>query len=334
MPKLSIIIPVYNAEKYITKCLDSILSQSFKDYELILVNDGSKDNSGTICEQYKLNDSRIFVYHQLNCGVSKARNRGLEAARGEFITFIDADDELMPGYLSSFSYENDVDFELQGFILNFKNNPSSNRSFQPLTTHKGTIKEVFEEAEIKRLSRGPSCKLFRNEIISMFHIKFPENLSFGEDAIFVKEYISKCNKCGRTIATLKYLYNDYDNPESLTKRRHDYLKFYEYTWTDFKMYKGLEEKFGSFSHKLNSFFIRERSLEMYWCIILCMTQDGVGYMQKVEFLRNLKSEMFLAIQNRTELPTTYRFLRLCLKYLSLRNATSILNLVINNFIKI
>lgn len=92
MPLLSIIVPIYNARTYIEKCIESILRQNFRDYELILVDDGSIDGSGYICDTYAGLDSRIHVIHQLNKGVSSARNTGLEAATGQYVCFVDADD--------------------------------------------------------------------------------------------------------------------------------------------------------------------------------------------------------------------------------------------------
>ena len=96
MPILSIIIPVYNVEKYFRRCLDSVMSQSFRDYELLLVDDGSSDSSGAICDEYAVRDERIRVFHKTNGGVSSARNVGLEHAKGEWIYFVDADDEVLP----------------------------------------------------------------------------------------------------------------------------------------------------------------------------------------------------------------------------------------------
>ena len=92
MPLLSIIIPVYQAKKYLGKCIDSILNQSFLDFELILVDDGSNDGSERICDEYTRKDNRIKVIHQINQGVSGARNTGLKYASGEYIAFVDADD--------------------------------------------------------------------------------------------------------------------------------------------------------------------------------------------------------------------------------------------------
>ncbi|WP_417177424.1 glycosyltransferase family 2 protein, partial [Bacteroides sp.] len=115
MPKLSIIIPTYNVEKYISVCLESLRKQTFEDWEAIVVNDGSSDNSGIICNDFAKKDSRIKVYHQKNSGVSAARNFGLLKAEGEFITFVDSDDMLLNSYLNNFSYDPSLDFEVQGF---------------------------------------------------------------------------------------------------------------------------------------------------------------------------------------------------------------------------
>lgn len=91
-PRISVIVPVYNTEKYLSECVDSILAQTFTGFELLLIDDGSSDNSGAICDEYAVKDSRIRVFHKLNGGVSSARNLGLDNARGEWIIFIDGDD--------------------------------------------------------------------------------------------------------------------------------------------------------------------------------------------------------------------------------------------------
>ena len=96
MPELSIIVPVYNVEKYISQCIDSILNQTFQDFEVILVDDGSPDRSGQICDEYAENDSRIKVIHQKNAGLSAARNTGLKNANGEYVAFVDSDDYISP----------------------------------------------------------------------------------------------------------------------------------------------------------------------------------------------------------------------------------------------
>lgn len=99
MPKISVIVPVYNVEKYLHECIDSILAQTFADFELILVNDGSQDNSGAICDEYASKDKRIIVIHQENQGQAASRNTGIAIARGEWIHFVDSDDLIHPQML-------------------------------------------------------------------------------------------------------------------------------------------------------------------------------------------------------------------------------------------
>lgn len=95
-PKLSIIVPIYNVEKYLPRCIDSILAQTYTDFELILVDDGSSDNCPQICDEYALKDQRIIVIHQINGGVSDARNTALKIARGKYVAFVDGDDFIIP----------------------------------------------------------------------------------------------------------------------------------------------------------------------------------------------------------------------------------------------
>ena len=98
-PLFSIIVPVYNADKYLGNCIESILRQTFKDFELILIDDGSKDSSPSICDEFKNKDERVKVIHQINSGVSIARKVGIEAAKGTYIASIDADDDVENEYL-------------------------------------------------------------------------------------------------------------------------------------------------------------------------------------------------------------------------------------------
>ena len=96
MPKISVIVPVYNTEKYLRRCIDSVLAQTYQDFELLLIDDGSKDSSGAICDEYAEKDTRVRVFHKENGGVSSARNLGLDNAKGEWVTFIDSDDYFLP----------------------------------------------------------------------------------------------------------------------------------------------------------------------------------------------------------------------------------------------
>lgn len=124
-PKISVIVPVYNVEKYLRKCVDSILSQTFTDFELLLIDDGSKDHSGEICDEYALQDDRVKVFHKENGGVSSARNLGIDVAKGEWITFVDADDYIAENLLQSLcNIDSNVDIAFTGCTLIEGNNVS------------------------------------------------------------------------------------------------------------------------------------------------------------------------------------------------------------------
>jgi len=120
MTKLSVIVPVYNAEKYLEECVESILQQSFASIEILLINDGSRDSSGIMCDSFAKKDSRIRVFHKDNGGVSSARNLGLDNARGEWICFVDSDDWLEQGYFEVLNESDISDYELvQSGVLKF-----------------------------------------------------------------------------------------------------------------------------------------------------------------------------------------------------------------------
>lgn len=119
-PLISVIVPVYNVERYLNQCIDSILAQTYKDFELILVDDGSKDKSGEICDEYVKKDSRIRVFHKKNGGVSSARNYGIDNAQGTYICFVDSDDWVDETYLEDMLKPGDYDWIIQGIKINDK----------------------------------------------------------------------------------------------------------------------------------------------------------------------------------------------------------------------
>ena len=187
MPEVSIIVPVYNAEKYLHRCIDSILAQTFTDFELILIDDGSTDTSGEICDKYAKNNSRIRVMHQKNAGASSARNKGIEESVGKYLLFCDSDDFVHPQWCQ-------ILYDLA------ENNPDSLcvcnllRTDSEIETY--PIKETnciydityFELYKIG-LSGFAFNKIFNAKKIKDNKIYFPLGIPIGEDAIFVSGYI-------------------------------------------------------------------------------------------------------------------------------------------------
>lgn len=328
MHALSIVIPAYNAERYIAPCLDSILAQSFTDYEVIVVDDGSKDNTYNVGMGYAKKDARIKIIHQENSGVSVARNTGIVCAKGMFITFIDIDDTINANFLSNFNFDEGLDIEIQGFAMNFIGNESKNYSIQPQVTRISNIKDIYSETERLRLTRGPVCKLYKREVIEKNNINFPLGLSYGEDAIFVKRYLLHCIGNARVIAADDYSYNHAKNSTSLTSKRQDPGKFYEYIAEDLRLYHQLEKNWGRFDNVVSDFFIRERNLEFYWSIILCVKDEKLTCAEKIAYIKNAQRDVFQLLKQYKALPAAYKMIKIVINSCSANVSLGILKFIL------
>ncbi len=198
MPRLSIIIPVYNAERHLRACLDSLLAQSIKDMEIICVDDGSTDESGAILAEYAAKDGRLKIATQENRGQGAARNRGLEIARGEYIYFMDADDELAaPDALAGLFAVADADI-LDALFFDAETRvdegivvpPSIVRAEDYIRSHDyssvGTGRELFARfLANKEYTVSPCLVLFRRAFLEENGIRFPVERIFYEDNIFM-----------------------------------------------------------------------------------------------------------------------------------------------------
>ena len=219
-PLISIIIPVYNAEKYLNRCVDSILNQSFKDLELILVNDGSTDGSGEICDFYSEYDKRVQVHHLLNGGPSRARNHGLNHAVGKYITFIDADDYIN-NYFSDTANKvsvNDYDLVVVPFnVVNTKLEPLKHYQFKEKSFLKNEKKEDFLRGIWLGEPLFGSCgnKWFKHTVIQEYHFSFNDHFYIAEDYLFNLQFYRECQSAV-LVDFPYYNYVQYDN--SLTSR--------------------------------------------------------------------------------------------------------------------
>lgn len=225
MEKISVIVPIYNVEKYLERCIQSIIKQTYKNLEIILVNDGSTDNCARICEEYAQRDSRIKVIHKKNGGLADARNKGLEIATGEYIGFIDSDDyieEDMYEYLYSLLQENNADISICGKYLVYedgeiKSKYNVNDGIKVFNTEEALIQlNSFSSFNMSVWDR-----LYKAEIVK--DIKFP----FGkksEDYFVMYQYFSKAQKV--VVSELpKYYYFQRANSISRGKAiTHDYIE--------------------------------------------------------------------------------------------------------------
>jgi glycosyltransferase involved in cell wall biosynthesis len=205
MSEISIIVPVYNVEKYLNKCISSILEQSFTDYELILVDDGSKDNSGRICDEYKDRDFRIKVIHQENSGLSASRNAGIEISQGKYITFIDSDDFIHPNMLEILYnniLENKADTSICDYHLVYEDKDISNEfgdnNITLYTNIEGVEKIVGQSKASMIVAWG---KLYKRILFN--EIRYPA-LKYHEDEFVTYKLLYKSTKIVVTDAKLYY----------------------------------------------------------------------------------------------------------------------------------
>ena len=193
-PTISIIIPVYNVEAYLDDCINSLLKQTYKNFEVILINDGSTDNSGIICDQYACKDNRIKVYHKINEGVSIARNFGLEKAKGEWVCFIDSDDWIKDEtleYVSKYWHNKD--------LIQFGYQQIDDMSKETIYLSKipSEILEINNSVYFSstQLYHPAICGyIIKTNIIKSNNITFPIDIKYGEDQAFIiKALISSHN---------------------------------------------------------------------------------------------------------------------------------------------
>ena len=273
--KISVIVPVYNVEQYLERCVDSITNQTYKNLEIILVNDGSTDNSGQLCDELAKKDDRIRIIHKRNGGVSETRNLGIRESNGKYITFIDSDDVVsvkMVEELYSNLLKNDADISVGNVIHNYNINniyfDGSNNDIL-LWNNEEALKE-FLKAKIT--SFYPVAKLFKKNII--LDLEFNVDFKLAEDAMFITEILLE--KDVKVVYSFKDVYAYCHRSESATTSINsntvfDTIKVYgiilpkiEKKYPDLKRYVVLRKNWANFEvfDKLilssNSLFDKER----------------------------------------------------------------------------
>lgn len=214
--EISIIVPVYNSVSYLPMCLDSVLSQDFSNFELIIVDDGSTDGSGELCDFYSKKDKRIIVIHKKNGGVSSARNCGLKLSTGKYVCFIDSDDSIGRGFLKhayEVSIKNRVDIYMSGIYLKKENDDIISCAIENnIFIENGIInKEYKKELLSRNYLSEPVAKLYNLKAIGS--MMFDENMSYGEDLDFNLRFFRKIK---RVYADSKCFYFYRMNPNSIT----------------------------------------------------------------------------------------------------------------------
>ena len=215
-PCISIIVPVYKAERYLDRGVKSLLSQTFKDFELLLIDDGSPDKSGEMCDEYARKDSRVRVFHKENGGVSSARQMGIDNARGEYTIHADPDDWVEPDMLEELyrkAKEADADMVICDFFYDYKWGRVIDKQKPEVCTAEGVQRELFHQ----KLHGSCWNKLIRRSCYEEYQVKFPQDITLWEDLYVVCSLLSHPLK----VAYLPKAFYHYDqilNGESLVRK--------------------------------------------------------------------------------------------------------------------
>lgn len=293
---ISVIIPVYNVEKYLHRCVESILQQTFQDFEIILVDDGSRDNSGEICDEYAKKDTRIKVIHKNNARVSAARNDGMKIANGKYISFIDSDDWIEPEMYQNMikkAEELNLDFIMCDYI---KRSPGyEDKRTQPIRGgyySKDDIKKelfscliMFENVEFPPTISNWVC-LFNLEFLKKNNITYDEDVYYAEDSIFGSKVMYNANNF--YYFKKHYYYNYFFNPNSTTNT-YDKEKWDE-KWDS---YIKINNKLGDYFSKNTEYdFSRQIRINM-----LYFTLRAIGEIEHYDISHNHKIKMIRLTMN-------------------------------------
>lgn len=213
---VSVVVPVYNTENFLAECIDSIVAQTHKNIEIILVNDGSTDQSGKICDNYAAVDERIEVVHQENHGVSSARNAGIDCANGDYITFIDADDVIHRDFVK-YLYEDMLKYNATTITTAAKDADSRNQELLDVTVKDAEILVLSINDTMRELYRGKlegtrnGVQMFNLKMLNDNKIRYDEKMAIGEDFDFFARAILASNK---VVVDKRRMYYYRSNPNS------------------------------------------------------------------------------------------------------------------------
>ena len=223
----SIIIPVFNSQQYIVRCLNSIINQKYKDFEVIIIDDGSTDASGAICDSFAEKDKRIFVEHCINGGVVKARKRGVEKAKGDYVVWVDSDDYISDNYLELFAKaieKNNPDVISCGFAMVNTNDEITKKPLKNKVYKDELFDELKENTLFSRRITKPNlgcfsvnlwAKAIKTDLARKYQLMVPDNIRMGEDIAVIIPLLFNCSSV-EEIEDCGYYYQN--NPSSMSYR--------------------------------------------------------------------------------------------------------------------
>lgn len=290
MPQFSIIVPVYKVEQYVGRCIDSILCQSFADFELILIDDGSPDQSGAICDEYARKDDRIRVVHQSNQGVSAARNAGIDIAIGKYVAFVDSDDEIATDYLLLMECENSNFDLVVGGVKNIDMNGEEHHKLY----YEETKVYKIERLDVLAMSANRAlnfvyAKRFKTCLIKNHNIKFDTSMNIAEDTYFVANYLCFCNNI-KYIESDSYKYYNYDH-ETLSSYNDTYVE--RLAEANKKIANLLSKHFG---HIEDTLIWKKRYFDVFYYGIFSTLRSNKGIRKKIKMLKQIfDNEQYLGL---------------------------------------
>lgn len=293
MNKISVIVPVYNASKSLKRCLNSISGQDYENIEVLLVNDGSNDDSGSICDEYSSLDRRFSVIHIENKGVSNARNIGIRYSNGHYITFVDADDYVSPNYLSYLSYTN-TDFSVCGCTILQEDRSAKEETFMISSDKLSSLSDRDKINVIlnHHLVRPVWGKLFKRSLIIENGILFDSSVRLGEDTLFVLSYLKYIQSAHLVEYSSYFYYRDSFKINKFHNHPDDFIFIYT------KLHKLAEE------FKVNGYIIDKLLVSNYKS--LANNYFLVLYLSST-FTFNERKRFFFRFQNINPLVSSMNF---------------------------
>lgn len=296
MPDISIIVPIYNAENYLDKCIESLLNQTKKEIEIILINDGSTDNSEKIIKSYK--DKRIKYFKNENQGIGKTRNFGIEKAKGKYLMFVDSDDYIdknMAKLMFDKAFSNSLDMVVCDYykVINNENIEEKLPSFKP-TTLKNSPNLLYD------INLSPWNKIYKTSLVKDNNIRFVEDLKY-EDAPFVIETLDKANKIGKVNKCLNY-YVIHGNSETTVrdKRVFDILKIVDKIRKYFKGKDYIKESLDKLTVRIITNYTIQQRVQKDKKIGMQFIEESFKYLnQEVSDYKNNKYYQSRGILKRT-----------------------------------
>lgn len=284
---VTIIIPVYNAERFLEKCIESVQNQTYQEIEIVLVNDGSTDNSLNVCKRYSAIDSRIVIIDKSNGGVSSARNRGIEAASGDFCCFVDSDDWIEDTHIEEMLNEmQDADCLIEGYTRENNNDvvhcQLNSSEYNMNDLNRQDIESLFVDGYIHPCWN----KLYKTQLVKKYDIRFEENIHISEDSLFCLNYLQFCNKL-KLSASITYHYHIESAVISLSKKVYDDI-FNIYG----SVYKCLEKLLlkGNCNKKLQEqILIKTIYPQIYTSVIKILRDSGKTKVKKKQMLDKMNT---------------------------------------------